>query len=233
MCPRASICPVKLATVLDIGADPTDEPDLSIRKTDRGRRGAWRSWRSPSSSGSPISRAGATGLAVLALVQIVAFGAALLVFRRTHRLAHLIATMAIVGLAVLFLSLIPSGGLSWGAARPRLDHPRPARRRALPGRASRSAGTGRRGRGRRGGRRHRPIHPISAARTIARRGSCWRRDQPHRPGRHRARPRGLHRRRASSVPRRSPTPCCSMSCPARSPIDSSAANGSSPTTTTR
>ena len=38
-----------------------------------------------------------------------------------------------------------------------------------------------------------------------------------RPSRDRARPRGLHRRRARAAQRRSRTPCCSMSCPGRSP----------------
>ena len=52
----------------------------------------------------------------LALVQIAAFGTALALFHRSHRLTPLIATMAIVGMAVLFASLIPAGGLSWGAA---------------------------------------------------------------------------------------------------------------------
>ena len=52
----------------------------------------------------------------LALVQLAAFGTALALFQRSHRLTPLIATMAVVGLAVLFLSLIPAGGLSWGAA---------------------------------------------------------------------------------------------------------------------
>jgi guanylate cyclase len=53
--------------------------------------------------------------AALALVQFAAFGTALVVFRRTRRLAPLVLTMSVVGLAVLFLSLLPAGGLSWGA----------------------------------------------------------------------------------------------------------------------
>jgi hypothetical protein len=59
---------------------------------------------------------GAPIFVALALVQLAAFGAALFVFRRNHRLAPLIATLTVVGLAVLFLSVIPSGGLSSAAA---------------------------------------------------------------------------------------------------------------------
>jgi len=98
-----------------MGADPDDEPDLRIRKR-----------TAVASALAFMVIAVVLGLAnvalgrlpqvALALAQIVAFGTALLVFRRSHRLAPLVVTMSAVGLAVLFLSLIPTGGLSWGAS---------------------------------------------------------------------------------------------------------------------
>jgi guanylate cyclase len=54
--------------------------------------------------------------AALAVLQIGAFATALTLFHRNHRLAPFVAIMTITGLAVLFVSLIPSGGLSAGAA---------------------------------------------------------------------------------------------------------------------
>jgi class 3 adenylate cyclase len=106
---------VKLVRILDIGADPADEPDLRVRKR-----------TAVATALAFIAVAVVFGLvdlalarpafSALALVQIAAFGAALVLFHRSHRLTPLIATMAVVGLAVLFLSLIPAGGLSWGAA---------------------------------------------------------------------------------------------------------------------
>jgi guanylate cyclase len=105
---------VRLARVLDIGLDAADEPDLRIRK-----RTAVASALALIVVAFIIGLAdvvrGLPGQAGLALVQVVAFATALLVFRRNHRLAPLFATMAVVGTAVLFLSLIPSGGLAWGA----------------------------------------------------------------------------------------------------------------------
>jgi guanylate cyclase len=104
-----------LARVLDIGSDPDEEPDLRIRK-----RTAVASALAFMAIAVVIGLADiALGLfaqAGLALVQFVVFGSALLWFRRNHRLAPLVVTMAAVGLAVLFLSLIPTGGLSWGAS---------------------------------------------------------------------------------------------------------------------
>ena len=101
--------------VLDIGADPADEPDLRIRKR-----------TAVVAALALMAVAAAFGLAdlalarpafsVLALIQIAAFGTALVLFHRSHRLTPLIATMAVVGLAVLFVSLIPAGGLASGAA---------------------------------------------------------------------------------------------------------------------
>jgi guanylate cyclase len=106
---------VKLVRVLDIGADPADEPDLRVRKR-----------TAVAVSLAFIAVGGVIGLAdlalarpvfvALAIVQIAAFGMALALFHRSHRLTPLIATMAVVGLAVLFVSLIPAGGLSRGAA---------------------------------------------------------------------------------------------------------------------
>ena len=105
---------MRLARVLDIGSDPTDEADLRVRKR--------------AAVGSALVLIAVTifiGLAdvsvgenvvvVLAIVQFIAVGAALLAFRRTHRIAHLFVPMAAVGLIVLFLSLLPSGGLNWAA----------------------------------------------------------------------------------------------------------------------
>ena len=105
---------MKLVRVLDIGADPADEPDLRIRKR-----------TAVAVALAFIAVGGGLGLAdlalarpafaVLALIEIAAFAMALALFYRSHRLTPLIATMAIGGLAVLFVSLIPAGGLSWGA----------------------------------------------------------------------------------------------------------------------
>jgi class 3 adenylate cyclase len=105
---------VKLVRVLDIGADPADEADLRIRK------------RTAVAVAFAFIVVGAVfGLAdlalarpvfvALALVEIAAFGMALVLFHRSHRLTPLIASMAIGGLAVLFASVIAAGGLSWGA----------------------------------------------------------------------------------------------------------------------
>jgi guanylate cyclase len=105
---------VRLARILDIGSDPADEADLRVRK------------RTAVASALVVivvtivvglTQVG-IGLDVtlgLALAQVVVIMAALLVFRRSHRIAHLFVPMAIVGLVVLFLSLAPSGGLNWGA----------------------------------------------------------------------------------------------------------------------
>jgi adenylate cyclase len=106
---------VKLSRVLDMGSDPADEPDLRIRKR-AGVASALAFMAIAVAVGVADVALGLPVQAVLALVQFVAFGAALLMFRRSHRLAPLIVTMAGVGLAVLFLSLFPAGGLSWGAA---------------------------------------------------------------------------------------------------------------------
>jgi len=101
--------------VLDLGADLADEPDLRIRKR-----------TAVAAALALMAVAAVFGLAdlalarpafsVLALIQIAAFGTALLSFHRSHQLTPLIATMAVVGLAVLFVSLIPAGGLASGAA---------------------------------------------------------------------------------------------------------------------
>ena len=104
-----------LARILDIGAHPDDEPDLRIRK-----RTAVAAVIAFMAIAVVIGLTDvALGLLVqagLALVQLVAFSGALLVFARTRRLAPLVVTMAVVGLAVLFASLIPTGGLSWGSS---------------------------------------------------------------------------------------------------------------------
>ncbi len=101
--------------MLDIGADPADEPDLRIRK--RTAVAVVFVFMAVAVAFGLVDLALARPvLAALALVQVAAFGTALALFHRSHRLTPLIATMAVVGLAVLFLSLIPAGGLSWGAA---------------------------------------------------------------------------------------------------------------------
>jgi len=100
--------------ILEIGADPADEPDLRIRKRTAVAVAlvfmavAVGFGLVDAASGGPV-------FAGLAAIQIVAFATALAIFHRTHRLTPLIATMTVVGLGVLFLSLIPAGGLSWGA----------------------------------------------------------------------------------------------------------------------
>ncbi len=106
---------MKLVRVLDIGADPADEPDLRIRK--RVAVATALVFMGVAVVFGLVDLAAARpALVALALVQLGAFGTALVSFRRSHRLTPLIATMAVVGLAVLFISLIPTGGLTWGAA---------------------------------------------------------------------------------------------------------------------
>ena len=96
---------------LDIGTDPGEEPDLRIRK--RTAVASALALMAVAVVFALIDIAvGRPVQAVLALVQVALFGSALLVFRRGHNLAPLFWTMAIVGMAVLFLSLIPGGGLS-------------------------------------------------------------------------------------------------------------------------
>jgi guanylate cyclase len=106
--------PLPTARVLDIGADPDEDPDLRIRK-----RTAVATALAFMAIAVVVGLAdlalGSLPQAGLALIQVVAFGTALLLFRRNHRLAPLVVTMAAVGLGVLFLSLVPGGGLSWGA----------------------------------------------------------------------------------------------------------------------
>jgi guanylate cyclase len=105
---------LKLSNLLAIGSDPADEADLRIRK--RAAVATTLTFMSVAAVVGVVDvGAGLPVQAVLALVQLLAFGAALLVFRRTRRLAPLIVTISAVGLAVLFLSLFPAGGLSWGA----------------------------------------------------------------------------------------------------------------------
>jgi guanylate cyclase len=106
---------MRLARVLDIGSEPLDDPDLRIRK----RTAVATTFVFMAVAvvlGLVDLALGAPIFVALALVQLAAFGTALFVFRRNHRLAPLIATLTIVGLAVLFLSVIPSGGLSSAAA---------------------------------------------------------------------------------------------------------------------
>jgi guanylate cyclase len=103
-----------ITRIVDIGSDPDDEPDLRIRKrTAAATTLAFMGVAVVAGLGNlALGRLAQVGLA---LVQIVAFGGALLWFRRDHRLAPLVLTLAVVGLAVLFLSLVPGGGLSWAA----------------------------------------------------------------------------------------------------------------------
>ncbi len=115
MVARALIRSVKLVRILDIGTDPADEPDLRIRK--RTSVAVALAFMVVAVLFGLVDLALAQPIfTALALVQLVAFGTALTLFHRSHRLTPLVATMAVVGLAVLFLSLIPAGGLSWGAA---------------------------------------------------------------------------------------------------------------------
>ncbi len=103
-----------IARVLDIGTDPDDEPDLRTRK-----RTAVASALAFMAIAIAIGAADITlGLlpqAGLAFMQVAAFGIALLAFRRSHRLTPLVIGMSGVGLTVLLFSLVPAGGMSWGA----------------------------------------------------------------------------------------------------------------------
>jgi guanylate cyclase len=106
---------MRLARVLDIGSDPGEDPDLRIRKRTAVAT-AFVLMAVAFVLGVADIALAAPAFAVLAIVQLAAFGTALLVFRRNHRLGPLVTAMTITGLTVLFLSLIPAGGLSWGAA---------------------------------------------------------------------------------------------------------------------
>ena len=112
---RASIRSMRLARVLDIGTDPGEDPDLRIRK--RAAVATTLVFMAVAVVFGVVDVAAAKPiLATLAVVQIAAFGTALLLFRRSHRLAPLIWTTVVVGLALLFISVIPSGGLASGVA---------------------------------------------------------------------------------------------------------------------
>jgi adenylate cyclase len=106
--------PARRARLLDLGSEVGDEPDLVIRK-----RTAVASALAFMAIAAVLGIAdivlGQRVQAALALTQILVFGAALVAFWRTHRLTPLVVTMSVVGMAVLFLSLIPGGGLSWAA----------------------------------------------------------------------------------------------------------------------
>ena len=106
---------MKLGRILDIGSDPADEPDLSVRK-----RTAVATAFVFIAVGVVLGAAdlalGEPVFVALAVVQVGAFATALVMFHRSHHLAPLIATMTVGGLAVLFVSVIPSGGLVPGAA---------------------------------------------------------------------------------------------------------------------
>src|SRR5437762_2789138 len=100
-----------LARVLEIGSDPADEPDLRIRK---------RTAVATVFVFMAVAVAiGVTDIALarvvpaaLAFIQILAFTTSLLMFRRTRRLGPLVAAMAAIGMAILFLGLIPAGGFA-------------------------------------------------------------------------------------------------------------------------
>jgi class 3 adenylate cyclase len=104
---------VRVPRILDLGADPGDDPDLRVRKR-----------TAVAVALVFMAVAVVLGLAdlllgeweavVLAVIQLVAFGAALVLFHRSHRLTPLVATMSIGGMVILLVSLIPSGGLTSG-----------------------------------------------------------------------------------------------------------------------
>jgi guanylate cyclase len=103
-----------IGRVLDIGADPHDEPDLRIRK--RTAVAAALALMAVAVVYGPTNLAvGQHPQAALMLVLFLAFGATLLVFRRDHHLAPLVMTMAAVGVAIQFVSILPGRGLLWGA----------------------------------------------------------------------------------------------------------------------
>ncbi len=101
----------RLLRVLDIGCDPDEESDLQIRK--RAAVASALGFMAVAVFLALVDVAvGQNAQAALALVQVVLFGGALLLFRHNHQLAPLFWTMAIVGMAILFLSLIPGGGMA-------------------------------------------------------------------------------------------------------------------------
>src|SRR3954454_15971708 len=101
----------ELTRVLDLGSEPGEDPDLRVRKR-----------TAVASAFVLMSVAVVIGVvdvvtsaaipAILAALQITVFGSALFLFHRTHRLAPLIVTMAAAGMAIVFFSLIPTGGLA-------------------------------------------------------------------------------------------------------------------------
>ena len=104
-----------VARVLDLGADPHDEHDLRIRKR-TAVASALALMAVSVSIGVADAALGLLAQAGLAALQVAAFGIALVTYRRSRRLAPLVIAMSAIGLTVLLFSLIPSGGLSWGAS---------------------------------------------------------------------------------------------------------------------
>jgi guanylate cyclase len=99
---------MNLVRLLDIGCDPVEDPDLRVRK--RAAVATTLVFMAVAVVIGLVDLAvGKPVLAALAFAQIAAFGTALLVFRRTHRLPVLIWTTVVVGLTILFLSVVPSG----------------------------------------------------------------------------------------------------------------------------
>ena len=117
-------CPVTLRRVLDIGSDPSDEPDLVLRK------------RTGVAVLLALSAAGLTyavmgWLADRPLVlffSVLQFGAQMLnlwIFSRTRRLEPMIWIIIALGLAVIFTGVVTLGGLTlssgnvvWGIIAP-------------------------------------------------------------------------------------------------------------------
>jgi class 3 adenylate cyclase len=100
--------------ILDLGANPADDPDLRVRKR-TAVAVALVFMAVAVFLGSADALLGEWEAVVLAALQIAAFGVALLLFHRSRRLTPLIATMSIGGMVILLASLIPAGGLSAGS----------------------------------------------------------------------------------------------------------------------
>src|SRR3954471_14983530 len=103
----------RLAPFLDVGADPADEPDLRVRKRTAVAT-ALLLIVATLVFAAAYTPYGIVSVMVIALAQIAAFAAAIVLFARTHRLGPFVGMLIAVGLTLLIVNLVPTGGLASG-----------------------------------------------------------------------------------------------------------------------
>jgi adenylate cyclase len=104
---------VILGRLLDIGTSAHDEPDLRIRKRTAVASVLVFMAVAVVYAGADVAQSDVVP-ASLAMVQIVAYSMTLVMFHRTRRLDWFVATLIAIGLSVIVLGLLVSGGLSTG-----------------------------------------------------------------------------------------------------------------------